>query len=41
MDKATNAKLKVAFFKPFYGKCSIIDLAADYSYVVVGEPSRK
>ena len=40
-DKATNAKLKVAFFKPFYGKYWIIDLAADYSYAVVGERSRE
>ena len=40
-DNTTNAKLKVAFFKPFYGKYWIIDLAADYSYAVVGEPSRK
>jgi hypothetical protein len=38
-DKGTNAKLKVAFFKPFYGKYWIIDLAADYSSAVVGEPS--
>ena len=40
-DKATNAKLKVAFFKPFYRRYWIIDLAVDYSYAVVGEPSRK
>jgi len=40
-DKATNAKLKVAFFKPFYGNYWIIDLAPDYSFAVVGEPSRK
>jgi apolipoprotein D and lipocalin family protein len=40
-DKTTNAKLKVAFFKPFYGNYWIIDLASNYSYAVVGEPSRK
>jgi len=40
-DKANNAKLKVAFLRPFYGKYWSIDLAADYSYAVVGEPSRK
>ncbi len=36
-----RVKPKVAFFKPFYGKYWIIDLAADYSYAVVGEPRRK
>ena len=40
-DKATNAELKVAFFKPFYGKYWIIDLAAHYSDAVVGDPRRK
>ena len=33
--------MKVTFFKPFYGNYWIIDLAPDYSYAVVGEPSRK
>ncbi len=36
-----NAKLKVQFFWPFKGKYWIIDLADDYSYAVVGHPSRK
>src|SRR5664279_4734108 len=36
-----DGKMKVAFFKPFYGKYWIIDLATDYSYAVVGEPTRK
>ncbi|MGA7460949.1 MAG: lipocalin family protein [Candidatus Korobacteraceae bacterium] len=40
-DKATNDELKVAFFKPFYGKYWIIDLAAHYSDAVVGDPRRK
>ena len=40
-DQETHAKLKVTFFKPFYGKYWVIDLAADYSYAVVGEPTRK
>ncbi len=35
-----NAKLKVQFFWPFKGKYWIIDLAADYSYAVVGHPNR-
>lgn len=41
VDKATNAKLKVTFFWPFSGNYWILDLAPDYSYAVVGEPSRK
>ena len=36
-----NAKLKVQFFWPFHGDYWIIDLASDYSYAVVGNPSRK
>ena len=35
-----NAKLKVQFFWPFKGKYWILDLAADYSYAVVGHPNR-
>jgi len=38
---ASNAKLKVSFFGPFYGDYQIIMLADDYSYAVVGEPKRK
>lgn len=41
VDKATNAKLKVTFFWPFYGKYWIIALGRDYDYAVVGEPSRR
>ncbi len=40
-DKRSNAKLKVSFFWPFYGKYWVLDLGADYEYAVVGEPSRK
>jgi apolipoprotein D and lipocalin family protein len=36
-----NAKLKVQFFWPFKGKYWIIDLAEDYSYAVVSNPSKK
>lgn len=46
--KGTNTKLKVRFaprilsFLPFvWGDYWIIDLASDYSYAVIGEPSRK
>jgi apolipoprotein D and lipocalin family protein len=46
-DKTTNAKLKVTFVKmfdwifAFGGNYWIIDLAEDYSYAVVGEPSKE
>ena len=40
-DKATQAKLKVSFFRPFYGDYWILDLASDYSWVLIGEPSGK
>ena len=40
-DTQTNAKLKVWFFWPFKGDYWIIDLAPDYSWAVVGTPSRK
>ena len=36
-----NAQLKVQFFWPFKGKYWIIDLADDYSYAVVSNPSKK
>jgi len=39
-DEATNAKLKVSFFGPFYvGDYWIMDHADDYSWSIVGEPS--
>jgi apolipoprotein D and lipocalin family protein len=36
-----NAKLKVQFFWPFRGKYWILDLAEDYSWALVGSPSRE
>jgi len=36
-----NAKLKVQFFWPFKGKYWIIDIAKDYSYAVISNPSKK
>jgi apolipoprotein D and lipocalin family protein len=41
VEGSGNAKLKVQFFWPFRGDYWIIDLAEDYSYAVVGDPSRK
>ena len=39
VDTATNAKLKVSFFGPFWGDYWVLDHAADYSWSIVGEPS--
>lgn len=39
VDTATNAKLKVSFFGPFYGDYWVLDHADDYSWSIVGEPS--
>ena len=41
IDTATNAKLKVSFFRPFWGDYWIIDLDPDYQWAVVGVPNRK
>ena len=40
-DLQSNAQLKVSFFRPFYGDYWVLDLATDYSWVLVGEPSGK
>jgi apolipoprotein D and lipocalin family protein len=40
VDRSTNAKLKVSFFRPFWGDYWIIDLGSDYEYAVVGHPGR-
>jgi apolipoprotein D and lipocalin family protein len=39
VDTATNAKLKVSFFGPFYGNYWVLDHDDDYSWSIVGEPS--
>ena len=41
VDQATNARLKVSFFGPFWGDYWIIDLDPEYRWAVVGVPSRK
>jgi apolipoprotein D and lipocalin family protein len=41
VEGSNNSKLKVQFFWPFRADYYIIDLADDYSYVVVGEPRRQ
>ncbi len=40
-DEKTNAKLWVQFIWPFRAHYWIIDLCPEYSYAVVGQPSRK
>jgi apolipoprotein D and lipocalin family protein len=40
VDRATNAKLEVSFFRPFWGDYWIVDLGTDYDYAVVGHPGR-
>lgn len=40
VEGSGNAKLKVSFFRPFYGKYWIVDLAEDYCWVVVSNPDR-
>ncbi|CAA6805210.1 MAG: Outer membrane lipoprotein Blc [uncultured Sulfurovum sp.] len=37
----TNSKLKVSFFGPFYGDYWILMLDDDYTYAVIGTPSRE
>ncbi len=39
VDPATNAKLKVSFFGPFYGDYWVLDHGEDYDWSIVGEPS--
>ena len=41
VDNVTGAKLKVTFFRPFYGDYWIIKLGENYEYSVVGTPNRK
>ncbi len=38
---ASNTKLKVSFFRPFYGNYWVLMLGEDYEYAVIGEPSRE
>ncbi len=40
VDAASNAKLEVSFFRPFWGDYWIIDLDPEYQFAVVGHPSR-
>ncbi|MGA8515441.1 MAG: lipocalin family protein [Burkholderiaceae bacterium] len=41
LEGSNNAKLRVSFFRPFYGDYWVLALAPDYQWVLVGEPSRQ
>lgn len=41
IEGSNSAKLRVSFFRPFYGNYWVLALDADYQWVLVGEPSRK
>ena len=38
---SANAKLKVSFFRPFYGDYWVLALGPDYRWALVGEPRRE
>lgn len=40
VDSASNARLEVSFFGPFWGDYWVIDLGPEYEFAVVGHPSR-
>ena len=40
-DDNTNSKLKVRFFRPFYGDHWVLILDEQYNYAVVGTPNRE
>jgi apolipoprotein D and lipocalin family protein len=41
LENSNNAKLRVSFFRPFYGNYWVLDLDTNYQWVLVGEPGRK
>lgn len=41
VEGSANAKLKVSFFRPFYGDYWVLALAPDYRWALVGEPRRQ
>jgi len=40
-DEASQAKLRVSFFWPFWGRYWVIELDPDYRWAVVGHPGRE
>lgn len=41
VEGSNGAKLRVSFFRPFYGDYWVLALDKGYQWVLVGEPSRK
>jgi apolipoprotein D and lipocalin family protein len=41
VEGSANAKLRVSFFRPFYGDYWVLALDPEYRWVLVGEPQRK
>lgn len=41
VEGSNNAKLRVSFFRPFYGDYWVLALDPGYSWVLVGEPKRE
>lgn len=41
VEGSQGAKLRVSFFRPFYGDYWVLELDPDYRWALVGEPSRK
>ncbi|MCU0765955.1 MAG: lipocalin family protein [Gammaproteobacteria bacterium] len=40
VEGSGNAKLRVSFFRPFYGNYWVLALGPDYGWALVGEPGR-
>ena len=40
VEGSSNTKLRVSFFRPFYGDYWVLALDPDYRWVLIGEPSR-
>jgi apolipoprotein D and lipocalin family protein len=41
VEGSGNAKLRVSFFRPFYGDYWVLALDPDYRWALIGEPRRK
>ncbi len=41
VEGSNNAKLRVSFFRPFYGDYWVLALDPNYQWVLVGDPSRQ
>jgi apolipoprotein D and lipocalin family protein len=41
VEGSNNAKLRVSFFRPFYGDYWVLALEPDYQWVLVGNPTRE